>query len=178
MLGIEQSLVRFGESARPLVEVLGEDGTPVRTLSYQEVTRRAAELAERIGPRDGRPLRIGVVCGNTPEYVVADLALIAARATEVPVPLAFSAEQAAGLLAETDLCVVDAAGQERLTRWGRDRVLRPDCAVLPLSTDGPVPSAPLVLPPAAAGERTGSARSSTPPGRPRVPRGYASGRRP
>ncbi|WP_432142266.1 AMP-binding protein [Streptomyces sp. bgisy084] len=151
MLGIEQSLVRFGESARPLVEVLGEDGTTARTLSYQEVTRRAAELAERIGPREGRPLRIGVVCGNTPEYVVADLALIAARATEVPVPLAFSAEQAAGLLEETDLCVVDAAGQQRLTQWGRDRVLRPDCTVLPLSTDGPVPSVPLVLPPAAAG---------------------------
>lgn len=178
MLGIEQSLIRFGESARPLVEVLGEDGTPARTLSYQEVTRRAAELAERIGPRDGRPLRIGVVCGNTPEYVVADLALIAARATEVPVPLAFSAEQAAGLLAETDLCVVDAAGQERLTRWGRDRVLRPDCAVLPLSTDGPVPSAPLVLPPAAAGGADWECKIIHTSGTTSRPKGYASGRRP
>ncbi|PBC80434.1 MULTISPECIES: AMP-binding protein [unclassified Streptomyces] len=151
MRAIRESLVRFGESARPMIEVLGEDGTPARTLSYQEVTRRAADLAHRIGRGDGRPLRIGVVCGNTPEFVVADLALIAAHAIEVPVPLAFSAEQAAGLLAETELCLADAAGQERLTQWGRDRVLGPHCTVLPLSTDEPVPSAPLVLPPAGAG---------------------------
>ena len=152
MRAIRESLVRFGESPRPMIEVLGEDGVPARTLGYQEVTRRAADLAERIGHGDGRPLRIGVVCGNTPEFVVADLALIVARAIEVPVPLAFSAEQAAGLLEETDLCLADAAGQERLTQWGRDRVLRPDCTVLPLSTDGPVPSAPLVLAPEGVGE--------------------------
>ncbi|MFI9257190.1 AMP-binding protein [Streptomyces sioyaensis] len=151
MLGIEQSLVGCGESARPLIEVLGEDGTPARTLTYREVTRRAADLVERIGHGEGRPPRVGVVCGNTPEFVIADLALIAAHAIEVPVPLAFSAEQAAGLLEEADLCVVDAAGQERLTQWGRERVLRPDCTVLPLSTDGPVPSAPLVLRGAGAG---------------------------
>ncbi|WP_327700922.1 AMP-binding protein [Streptomyces decoyicus] len=152
MRAIRESLVRFGESPRPMIEVLGEDGVPARTLSYQEVTRRAADLAGRIGHGDGRPLRIGVVCGNTPEFVVADLALIVARAIEVPVPLAFSAEQAAGLLEETDLCLADAAGQERLTQWGRDRVLRPDCTVLPLSTDEPVPSTPLVLAPAGVGE--------------------------
>ncbi|MCL7490223.1 AMP-binding protein [Streptomyces sp. MCA2] len=152
MRAIRESLVRFGESPRPMIEVLGEDGVPARTFGYQEVTRRAADLAERIGHGDGRPLRIGVVCGNTPEFVVADLALIVARAIEVPVPLAFSAEQAAGLLEETDLCLADAAGQERLTQWGRDRVLRPDCTVLPLSTDGPVPSAPLVLAPDGVGE--------------------------
>ncbi|MGW9431325.1 AMP-binding protein [Streptomyces decoyicus] len=151
MRAIRESLVRFGESPHPMIEVLGEDGVPARTLSYQEVTRRAAELAERIGVGDRRPLRIGVVCGNTPEFVVADLALIVARAIEVPVPLAFSAEQAAGLLEETDLCLADAAGQERLTQWGRDRVLRPDCTVLPLSTDEPVPSAPLVLAPDGVG---------------------------
>ncbi|BDH12493.1 AMP-binding protein [Streptomyces hygroscopicus] len=152
MRAIRESLVRFSESPRPMIEVLGEDGVPARTLGYQEVTRRAADLAERIGHGDGRPLRIGVVCGNTPEFVVADLALIVARAIEVPVPLAFSAEQAAGLLEETDLCLADSAGQERLTQWGRDRVLRPDCTVLPLSTDGPVPSAPLVLAPDGVGE--------------------------
>ncbi|MEV5121928.1 AMP-binding protein [Streptomyces decoyicus] len=151
MRAIRESLVRFGESPHPMIEVLGEDGVPARTLSYQEVTRRAAELAERIGVGDGRPLRIGVVCGNTPEFVVADLALIVARAIEVPVPLAFSAEQAAGLLEETDLCLADAAGQERLTQWGRDRVLRPDCTVLPLSTDEPAPSTPLVLAPDGVG---------------------------
>ncbi|MET7802830.1 AMP-binding protein, partial [Streptomyces decoyicus] len=152
MRAIRESLVSFGESAGPMIEVLGEDGAPARTLSYQEVTRRAADLAGRIGHGDGRPLRIGVVCGNTPEFVVADLALIVARAIEVPVPLAFSAEQAAGLLEETDLCLADAAGQERLTQWGRGRVLRPDCTVLPLSTDEPVPSAPLVLAPAGVAE--------------------------
>lgn len=151
MRAISESLVRFGESAHPMIEVLGEDGVPARTLSYQEVTRRAADLAHRIGQGDGRPPRIGVVCGNTPEFVVADLALITARAIEVPVPLAFSAEQAAGLLEETDLCLADAAGQARLTQWGRDRVLGPRCTVLPLSTDQPVPSAPLVLEPDDAG---------------------------
>ncbi|WP_407554908.1 AMP-binding protein [Streptomyces sp. Pv4-95] len=140
---IEQSLAEHAESRRPLIEVLGEDGAPARVYSYQEVTRRAAELVARFGQGYGRPLRVGVVCGNTPEFVIADLALLVARAVEVPVPLAFSAEQAAGLLAETDLCVVDAAGEARLSQWGRGRVLRPDCEVLALSTDTPVPTAPL-----------------------------------
>ncbi|MEU9125330.1 AMP-binding protein [Streptomyces sp. NPDC048506] len=147
---IEETLARLGESRRPLIEVLGEDGAPARTLTYQEVLRRAADLARRIGGAadPGHPLRIGVICGNTPEFVVADLALIVARAIEVPVPLAFSAEQAAGLLEETDLCLVDTAGEARLAEWGRSRVLGPGCTVLPLSVDGPVPSAPLALPPA------------------------------
>ncbi|MFF4603113.1 AMP-binding protein [Streptomyces sp. NPDC001339] len=147
---IEESLARLGESQRPLIEVLDEDGALARTLTYREVTRRAADLARRLGPRDGRPARVGVLCGNTPEFVVTDLALVMARAIEVPVPLAFSAEQAAGLLEDTDLCVVDAAGGARLNEWGRSRVLPPGCTVLPLSVDGPVPSAPLVPPPAGA----------------------------
>ncbi|GAU69231.1 putative fatty acid--CoA ligase [Streptomyces sp. NBRC 110611] len=148
MRAIEEILTRFAESRRPLIEVLDEDGTPARVLTYREVTRRAADLARRFGRRSGRPARVGVLCGNTPEFAVADLALLMARAIEVPVPLAFSAEQAAGLLADTDLCVVDAAGGARLREWGRSRVLPPGCTVLPLSVDGPVPSTPLVPPPA------------------------------
>ncbi|MBL1084955.1 AMP-binding protein [Streptomyces actinomycinicus] len=142
---VEQALVRTAESDRPLVEVQGPGGATVRTLSYREVSRRAQALAGRLGPVDGRAPRVGVVCGNTPEFVIADLALIAGRAVEVPVPLAFSAEQAAGLLDGVDLCLVDRAGQERLEQWGRQRVLGAGCPLVTVTADGPVPDVPLHL---------------------------------
>jgi long-subunit acyl-CoA synthetase (AMP-forming)/alpha-ketoglutarate-dependent taurine dioxygenase len=139
MRAIERALREHAESERPFVEVLGADRKPERVLTYRQVTRAAqavVDLLARERSRDqasgARPMRVGVVCGNTPVFVVADLALVAARAVEVPVPLAFSAEQAASLLEDVDVCLLDAEGRRRMADWGQDRVLRPDCALLHL----------------------------------------------
>lgn len=154
---LEDRLLRLAETDRPLIEVLDGDARVVRTLTYRETTRAAQVLADRLAaaaaaPAD-RPVRVGVVCGNTPEFVIADLALLAARLVEIPVPIAFSAEQAAGLLAEADVCLLDGEGAERLAQWGRDEVLRPGCAVVRLSAAELAAAAdrPLALPAARSG---------------------------
>ncbi|GLW71409.1 hypothetical protein Kpho02_37080 [Kitasatospora phosalacinea] len=136
MRTVENALRTHAETDRPFVEVLGEDGAPARVLSYRQVTRGAQALIDRLAahplPADGRTPRIGVVCGNTPAFALADLALIAARLVEVPVPLAFSAEQAASLLEDVDLCLLDEQGERRMAEWGPERVLRPGCPLLTL----------------------------------------------
>ncbi|MCX4745631.1 AMP-binding protein [Kitasatospora sp. NBC_01287] len=164
MRAVEEALSRHAESERPLVRVLDEHGATVARHSYREVTRAARALADRITDRitdrlagcladrlterlaarrtvtdvpsdmDGRS-RVGVLCGNTPEFVVADLALLTARATEIPVPLAFSREQAAGLLESADLCLVDEQGAARLAEWGPS-VLPAGCQVVAVTLDG------------------------------------------
>lgn len=170
MRAVEEALGRLAESDRPLVEVPADAGTPGRVLTYRQITRAAQALVEQLAstprpdtprpdaprpdapspdalrPEAVGPLRVGLVCGNTPAFVVADIALLAARAVEVPVPLAFSAEQAASLLEEADLCLVDAQGEQRLAAWGRDRVLRPDCVTLRIDENRQ--AGPLRLPPA------------------------------
>ncbi|MFD0898995.1 AMP-binding protein [Actinomadura sediminis] len=152
---LERALLRLAETDRPLIEVLDGDAGVARTLTYRETTRAAQALADRLaGSAAGaaavpdRPPRVGVVCGNTPEFVIADLALLAARLVEIPVPIAFSAEQAAGLLAEADVCLLDDEGAARLAQWGRDAVLRPGCAVVRLSAAELAAAAgrPLALP--------------------------------
>jgi long-subunit acyl-CoA synthetase (AMP-forming) len=130
---VESALTRHAESDRTLVQVLDADGGFAAAYSYREITRAAQALATELaadahGAEQDR--RIGVLCGNTPEFIVADLALLALRRTEVPVPLAFSREQAAGLLQETEVCLVDAHGAARLDEWGRDAVLPEGCRVI------------------------------------------------
>ncbi|WP_327066176.1 AMP-binding protein [Kitasatospora sp. NBC_01302] len=134
MRAVDQALSEFGESERPLVRVLDEHGATVARHSYREITRAARALADRLALAPG--LRVGVICGNTPEFVVADLALLALRATEIPVPLAFSREQAAGLLESADLCLVDAQGAARLAEWGLGAVLPSGCRVVLATLDG------------------------------------------
>ncbi|WP_441245312.1 AMP-binding protein [Kitasatospora sp. McL0602] len=126
MLAVEQALRRYADSDRPLVRVLNPAGGAATVHGYREITRAAQRLAGTLAEGS----RVGVVCANTPEFVVADLALLAARAVEIPVPLAFSAEQAAGLLEEADLLLVDAAGQARLDEWGQAAALAPGCRVV------------------------------------------------
>ncbi|MFJ2579536.1 AMP-binding protein [Kitasatospora aureofaciens] len=135
---LEDVLRRLGETDRPLVEVLDETTAAARVLSYRDVTRAAQALVEQLVEQmgdGGRPRKVGVLCGNTPEFVVADLALLAARIVEVPVPLAFSAEQAAGLLEDVDVCLVDELGERRLAEWGRANVLPGHCRTVAVSFD-------------------------------------------
>lgn len=102
-----------------LVECLGDDGMPERTYTYGQMRGWADEVREALRSRGLTPgARVGLVADNSPEWVAADLALLIDGYTEVPVPLAFSAEQAASLLRDVHACVVDAAGAAKLEAWG------------------------------------------------------------
>ncbi|MCX4545878.1 AMP-binding protein [Streptomyces sp. NBC_01565] len=135
MRAVEGALARFAESDRTLVRVLDGAGDFAAEYTYRQITRAARALADELAGAVTPDGRTGVLCGNTPEFVVADLALLAARATEVPVPLAFTREQAASLLEEAEVCVVDALGAARLAEWGRDAVLPQGCRVVEVSLD-------------------------------------------
>src|SRR5437773_2383004 len=88
---------------------------PGRAYAYGEVLRASLRLMEMLDrhTRMNRHLRVGLVMQNSPEWVAADLALMLGQHTEVPVPLAFTADQARHLLAGADVCLVDAAGFAR-----------------------------------------------------------------
>jgi long-subunit acyl-CoA synthetase (AMP-forming) len=137
MRRIEQALRAMADSEHPLVEVLSHDRQIARVVSYRDASRAAHVLQRRLrglGERAGERLRVGVVCGNTAAFVIADLACLASRTTEVPVPLAFSRAQAASLLAGVDVCLHDAEGGRRLASWGGD-ILRDDCTVVAVDLD-------------------------------------------
>jgi long-chain acyl-CoA synthetase len=133
---LEQALRRFGDGDRVLAETVDGDGRVERRFSYRDITRAAGALTEQLPLLgDGQSPRVGLVTANSPAFLVADLALVAARAIEVPVPLAFSAEQASGLLDDVEMCLVDGAGRRRLEGWGADRVLRPGCPIHEVDVD-------------------------------------------
>ncbi|MEN9864411.1 MAG: hypothetical protein RL748_1, partial [Pseudomonadota bacterium] len=103
----------------PMVEVLGENGA-AQTWSYAEILAAARAVCQILEPTEkqlGRKLSVGLVARNSPEWVAADLGLLLTQSIEIPVPLAFAAEQAWHLLKSADVCLVDAAGQTRLQQW-------------------------------------------------------------
>lgn len=146
---LEKSLISLAEDDRPLVDVLAPDGSVARSYSYRRIVTAAAAVAADlraypVRPRDARPdgdptdpaqLQVGVVTANGPEFLVADFAILGAGGAEVVVPLAFTAEQAASLLADIDVCLADAAGVARLTEWGLEQVLPPDAQLRVLDID-------------------------------------------
>lgn len=102
------------------VEVLASQTTSAQSYTYREILSAATSLSHELHlmqTNQTHPLRVGLVMSNSPEWVVADLAIMLSGMTEVPIPLAFSAAQAANLLANTDICIVDAAGASKLTSW-------------------------------------------------------------
>jgi long-chain acyl-CoA synthetase len=121
------------EDDRVLVEILSADGGPSTEWTARQVVGAARVLAAWLDGRSaevGRPVRIGLVTDNTVEWVVADLAALFSSAVEIPVPLAFTAEQAASLLAGADVCLTDSAGAARLAQWTKmaeKPVLPADC---------------------------------------------------
>jgi long-subunit acyl-CoA synthetase (AMP-forming) len=120
----------------------------VLTLSYRQVRAERDRLATRLCEEFQPGTVVGLVAGNTPQWLVADLALLTGGFVEVPVPLAFSREQAASLLREASACVVDDLGARRLEDWGLSKG-RP---VVGISLQGP----------AAAGTASGLSASSVP----------------
>lgn len=140
MRAVETVLRRHAEDDdRPLVEVSAEDGTVV-VHSYREITRAARALGDRLDP--GPRNRVGILCGDTPEAVVAELALLALRVTGCPVPPGASARTAAALLADVSAVLADACGLARLAAWADRRVLPECCPVVPVDLAALTDSAP------------------------------------
>ncbi|MEU5837237.1 AMP-binding protein [Streptomyces diacarni] len=132
-------LLRRARSDAPMVEVLSPTGGPGVRHTYREVISAARVLAQRLQRHSaqlGRPVRVGLLAGNSAEWVAADLAALFARAEEIPVPTAFSTEQAASLLAGADICLVDTSGRAWLAERaaaGAPRPLPADCRVVDLA---------------------------------------------
>lgn len=127
---LEQFLGAQRNNRATMVEVLADDGSLARSYSYGDLARAAGALAAALGGRSETGTRVGLLCANSPEWVVADLALLACGVVEIPVPLAFTAVQAAGMLASADICIVDAAGRRRLEEWAGTKVLPFGCKVV------------------------------------------------
>lgn len=125
-------LQALGDSDRVLVEVLSADGGSVVHWTGRQLVGAARVLADSLRLRSmelGRPVRVGLLAENSAEWVIADFATLFAEAVEVPVPTAFTATQAAALLAEADVCLTDTAGANRLAQWTKEHgpVLPADC---------------------------------------------------
>ncbi|MFC8128442.1 AMP-binding protein [Streptomyces sp. NPDC057302] len=138
-------LSRAGSDAA-MVEILSSTGGPGTRHTYRELIGAArvfaAELRRR-GEELGRPVRVGLLAENSAQWVVADLAALFARAVEIPVPTAFTPEQAASLLADADICLVDARGEQWLERAAaaRAQVLPEGCPVIGVDLPGLVEAA-------------------------------------
>lgn len=85
--------------------------------SYEALLNEACQLAANLQAQAGMRSQVGVVMGNTPEWLLADIALLLADLIEVPVPLAFSGEQAAFLLQNCRVILTDVTGAQRLAQW-------------------------------------------------------------
>lgn len=132
------ALLAQAESDRPMVKVLTSNGAPGAEHSYRTIIRAARVLAARLRRRSaelGRPVRVGLLAENSAEWVVADLAALFARAVEIPVPTAFTPDQAASLLAGADVCLVDPQGAHWLDAAGSTSVLPAGCPVQDIDMD-------------------------------------------
>lgn len=155
-LSLAQGLLKRAGSDAVMVRVLATDGSAPAAFSYRDLIGAALALAARLQERAqalGRPARVGLLAENSPEWVAADLAALFAGAVEIPVPTAFTAQQAASLLESADLCLTDAAGEAALARWRAGTpqpVLADGCPAVPLDlpalTRAPRPAAPPQIP--------------------------------
>lgn len=93
-----------------------------RVIRYTDLMDMAAGLAEKLRSlpcaSDTQRLKFALVMGNGPCWMVSDIALLMAKAIEIPVPLGFSREQASNLIKTADAFLVDEEGAKTLERWG------------------------------------------------------------
>lgn len=96
-----------------------DDGNYKETVLYDYGTLidEAGQLGCLLSQRTASRAHIGIVMGNTPEWVLADLALLLAERVEVPVPLSFSSDQAEHLLQNCNIVLTDDIGAARLAEW-------------------------------------------------------------
>ena len=81
----------------PAIITLSETGYEKSVLSYNDLLTCSFNLVDKelsdINPGE----HVGIVMGNSPSWIIADIALMYEHIIEVPVPLSFSAEQASNL---------------------------------------------------------------------------------
>ncbi|MET9125003.1 AMP-binding protein [Streptomyces sp. NPDC004528] len=152
-LSLARGLLRQADSDAVMVRVLAADGGQDTTHSYRDLLRTALALAAdltHLAHTLGRPARVGLLAENSPEWVAADLAALFAGAVEIPVPTAFTAQQAASLLESADLCLTDTAGSAALARWSTetpDPVLPAGCPTTALDLPALLARPPAPHPP-------------------------------
>jgi long-subunit acyl-CoA synthetase (AMP-forming) len=100
--------------------VIGLDETGCREatiLTYGALLNAAQHLANQLRLHLEFGAYVGLAMGNSAEWIVADLALMLGDLVEVPVPIAFSAEQAAHLLQHCAIVLTDQPGSAQLATW-------------------------------------------------------------
>lgn len=86
-------------------------------FTYQQLVAQARQLADVVARATPGSSRVGIVMGNSAEWVLADVALMIGERVEVPVPLAFSVDQARHLLQGCALVLTDEQGAHALQAW-------------------------------------------------------------
>ena len=86
-------------------------------LTYRQLVVQAQRLADTLSDETPAAGQVGLVMGNSVEWVLADLALMLGERVEVPVPLAFSVDQARHLLQGCAQVLVDEMGARTLDLW-------------------------------------------------------------
>ena len=114
-----RTVMRERADAVAIVQLGGTD-SPGRTVDYGMLERQCNALAAALAGKCAPGSTVGLVAANSVEWIEADLALLMGGHVEVPVPLAFSAEQAAHLLAPCSVVLTDDAGRRRFEAWRAD----------------------------------------------------------
>ncbi len=99
------------------VSVLAQDGTEKPTLTYSVLLNSAQSLGNVIARRSRPYEKVALIAENSPLWAIADLSLMITQRTQVPVPTAFSKEQAENIVAGITLFITDEAGSRKLREW-------------------------------------------------------------
>lgn len=130
--------------------VIGLDATgsqETTLLTYRALLNAALNLAGRLRLHFEAGAYVGLAMGNSAEWIVSDLALMLGGLVEVPVPMAFSAEQATHLLQHCAIVLTDEPGSAQLAAW-RAHSIHPlplEVAIDLREYDG-IPAKPLATP--------------------------------
>jgi long-chain acyl-CoA synthetase len=107
---LEESFRKYSEQTA--IEVLESDVKYTYEELQQAAVKLAKELTNLFGSLKGK--MVGLMIDNSPEWIIADLALLHLNAVEIPVPMSFTKEQINHLLANADLCIVNDERSQQL----------------------------------------------------------------
>lgn len=106
---------------RPAVRQFDEAGNCCEIYTYADLWKKTIFIANSIPCFVSEQLKIGLVATNSIEWIAADLALLKLGVCEVPVPMAFTAEQAENLLRSCSYVLVDEQGSHQIKEWAKER---------------------------------------------------------